>query len=371
MKEWSTRNTYNSFNSFKGLTYYENYKAILAWMDGKGELPPPIECNLDPIAECNLNCSFCIVQRYLKHRRYEIGQMTKLPTEYLYRLVDFLSEWGVKGLCISGGGEPTLHRGMWYLPEYATRKGIKTSVFTNGTKLNSTELAEGLLACQWVAVSIDAANALTYHNIKGKDLFGTVIRGVTKLANLRYMTGSSTNICYKFLIIPDNAGEIYDACLLAKRLGAQDFHARPADIERVDMEYLGDSYDMALIAEQFEACHMEETDTFHVHTVSHKFDPNFHVVHNFTRCLATPIMLPILTDGNAYLCPDRKMEAPFRLGSCYPNPEWSILDWWGSDAHRELIKGVNVCTCSRCTWCAYNEQMERAVLNDGMCLSFP
>jgi len=373
MIEWKSK--YNSFNSDKGLTYYEYYKAIVAWLDGANHLPPPIEVNLDPMAHCNLNCNFCIVQRYLKYNRDEIGEMTKLPTDYMHRLVDFLHEWGVRGLCISGGGEPTLHYGVWHLPEYAVGKGMKASIFTNATMLDNEQLANGLLACQWVALSVDAGDRETYEKVKGKDWFEKVISNIGKLAELRAKKKADTNLCFKFLITPWNMSSIYKACKLAKELGVQDFHARPADLQRKDI-LINDGplgkYQLAtwLISEEFERCHAEETEDFHVYTVTHKFDDELCVKHDFTRCLATPIMLPILTDGNAYLCPDKKMEQSFKLGSAYPNPE-SILEWWGSDKHRELIKGVNIDNCSRCTWGNYNQQIENVVLKDNMNVSFP
>ena len=154
-------------------------------------------------------------------------------------------------------------------------------------------------------------------------------------------------------------------------MGVQDFHVRPVDFERNDIEGHGKlELDRSTILEEFERCHEEETEDFHVYTVTHKFNPNFHVKHDFAKCLATPLVLPILQDGNAYLCVDRKMERPFRLGSCYPKPE-SILTWWGSDYHRDIIKSVDIGLCSRCTWSEYNCQMEEVVLKDKMCLSFP
>lgn len=371
MIEWSDKNKYNSFNSLKGLTYYENYKKIVRWLDyGEDCLPPPIECNLDPIAECNLACYYCVTQRYLRSHREEVGEMQRLPKEYMYRLVDFLAQWGVRGLCISGGGEPSLHKGAWGLPKYAVNKGMDASLFTNVTVM-SDELADNLLSCRWVALSVDAADSETYKRLKGKDMFREVIANISRLTNLREKTKSRVDLCFKILILPENMHSIHRACKLAKELGVQDFHARPADFERRDIEGAKKlELDMPRIQEEFAKCHEEETASFRVYTVTHKFDPEFHVKHDFERCLATPLVIPILTDGNAYLCVDRKMESGFRLGSCYPDPE-KILSWWGSEAHRELIKTVKIEECSRCTWSQYNRQIEEVVLKDGMCSAFP
>lgn len=368
--EWSNKSKYNSFNSMKGLTYYGNYKQIMAWMGKETDyLPPPVECNLDPVAECNLNCYFCITQRYLRTHREEVGEMRTLPTEYILKLVDFLAKWGIRGLCISGGGEPTLHKD---LPEVIlhAKDRIDVAVVTNAT-LITDKLAEALMECRWVALSIDAVDWDTYNTIKGKPYFDKAVAGISKLAQLREQTNSKVDLCYKFLVLPENQRQIFEACKLAKELGVQDFHARPVDFERDDIEgHKQLNIGKNTVEEQFAKCHELENNNFHVYTVTHKFDPGFHVKHDFEKCLATPLVIPILQDGNAYLCVDKKMEEKFRLGSCYPNPE-RILTWWGSKEHRQMIESVNIDQCSRCTWSQYNRQIEEVVRKDNMCLSFP
>lgn len=369
--EWTDENKFNSFNSFKGLTYYENYKNIVSWMNKETDkLMPPVECNLDPVAECNLNCYFCITQRYLRTNRAEVGEMRTLPTEYMLRLVDFLTEWGVRGLCISGGGEPSLHKDIHKVIQHAVDNGMDVAFVTNAT-LITNKLAEALMQCRWIALSVDAADWKTYKTVKGANLFDQMVVNISKLAQLRAKTNSKVDLCFKFLVLPENVDTIYGACKLAKELGVQDFHTRPVDFERGDIKghkQLAISED--IVEEQFARCHEEGTGDFHIYTVTHKYDTKFHVKHDFTQCLATPLLFPVLQDGNAYLCVDKKMEARFRLGSCYPDPE-QILNWWGSIEHRQLIKTVNIDNCSRCTLSQYNRQIEEAVIKDGMCLSFP
>ncbi len=366
--EWT--NQYNSFNSAKGLTYYENYKQISDWMDGAEYLPPPVEVNLDPIARCNLDCYFCIGQRYLKTNPSEASQIPSLPTEFMIKLVDFLSEWGVRGLCISGGGEPTLHKGLPDVIDRAYERQMDVALVTNATQLKGN-LVHNVLQCRWIALSVDAGDAKTYLNVKGAHRFDEVIRNIKNLADINKQYINKTDLCYKFLILPENVQSISDACRLAKSLGVQDFHIRPVDFERSDIEgHKKLVFNRELIEEQFKLCHEMETDDFHVYTVTHKFDKDFHVKHDFTQCLASPLILPILSDGNGYLCVDKKMEDKFKLGSAYPDPE-KILKWWGSDGHRRLVKKVNIDKCSRCTWSVYNSQISEVVQKDGMCLSFP
>jgi MoaA/NifB/PqqE/SkfB family radical SAM enzyme len=296
--------------------------------------------------------------------------MRKLPMDYMFDLVDFLADWGVRGLCISGGGEPSLNEGAWTLPSYAVEKGMDAAFVTNAVYMPDI-LMENLLECRWVALSVDSATPETYHKVKGKPRFDKVVKNITDLALKRQRLGSKVDLCFKMVILPENSGEIYEACKMARELGVQDFHVRPVDFQRKDIEgHKALELNRKLVEEQFEKCHELETNDFHVYTVTHKFDEGFHVKHDFEKCLATPLIIPILTDGNAYLCVDKKMEAEYRLGSCYPNPE-NILTWWGSEAHRQMIERVNIDSCSRCTWSQYNAQMAEVVEQDGMCLSFP
>src|SRR3990167_3724279 len=171
--EWAERNKYSSFNSYKGLAYTSQYRQILDWMDRADYLPPPVECNLDPIAECNARCYFCVTQRYLRDNRSEVGPMRMLSKDYMYRLTDFLADWGVKGLCISGGGEPSLNEGSHGLPSYALSKGMDVAFVTNGSHVPQ-ELAENLLACRWVSFSVNAALPETYLRIFGVNQFAKV-----------------------------------------------------------------------------------------------------------------------------------------------------------------------------------------------------
>ena len=368
--EWNKANTYSSFNSFKGLTYFDNYKKIMAWMRRETDyLPPPVEVNLDPFAECNNRCYFCVGQRYLRANRVEVGEMRSLPLDYMMRLVDFLAGWGVRGLCISGGGEPSLHPEIDQVIVRARARGMDVAFVTNMVRQDEW-LAEALLACRWVAMSVNAPDATVYKRVMGTDHFHEVIDNIEHLAKLRQERHSKVDLCFKYLLLPENVHGIFDACNLAKSLGVQDFHVRPVDFEREDIKgHKALRFDKALIEEQFEKCHEIETPEFRVFSVTHKFDSEFHVKHDFDRCLATPLVLPILTDGAAYICVDKKMESDFKLGDAFPNPE-QILDWWGSEEHRSKIESVDVNRCSRCTWSSYQKQIE-AIEGDTMCLAFP
>ena len=104
------------------MTYYEHYKKIVGWLEGKNELPAPIEASLDPISACNNRCYYCNSQRYLED---EPLQLKRWGRDYMEDLLITLSVWGVKGFCWGGGGEATLNI---RLPEM-TKMGVGSSFF--------------------------------------------------------------------------------------------------------------------------------------------------------------------------------------------------------------------------------------------------
>jgi len=363
MTEWSKKNVYNSFNSMKGLCYTDSYKKIAKWFDRKGDLPPPIEVSIDPISSCNLDCYYCNSQRYIGGDE-KVRKMTK---QYLQDLIKKLDNWGVEGYCFGGGGESLTNMNVWTLPAYIAGLGRQSAVVTNGTIMNNT-LSKELLYCRWVGFSVDASDAKTYESIHRVDKFDVVTQNILALVERRRSEGwSKCEIAFKFLVLPENYDKIHHACKFAKGLGVDDFHVRPVDLQRKDFRGTPVDFDMEVIENQFELCHAEETENFHVYTVKHKYDKEFHVKHDFDRCLASPLVVQCCTDGNVYVCVDHRMEEKYKL--CSQN---NIVQYWGSDKHRDLLNSIKPCEdCSRCTWSEYNKQVVEVAGKDRMCIAFP
>jgi len=375
-KEWKDK--YNSFNSDKGLTYLEShYKPITNWWQNGGNLPAPIELSLDPGHVCNFKCGHCNAQRYLINNPDEVPADKRIMTkEHLKSLIDFASEWGVRGVCIGGGGEPLMNRNVWDLPSYIVQKGMKPSYATNGSLINDS-IAEEMMNCRWVGVSLDSGTRDVFEKVHGVDMFDRVVTNLELLVNKKKETGSKIDISYKFLIRPDNWQDLYTACKLAKDIGVRDFHARPVDLERRDYKSaIKLNYDIDSIQDIFRKCHdLEVDDKFRVFTIMHKFDPEFRVTHGFSKCCSSPLMLQACSNGSVYVCADHRLEDRFKLCEHYPDPN-KIKDYWGSEKHRKLLNSINVDKeCGRCTYGVYAVQCEKLAMgtkeSDPMCLDFP
>jgi MoaA/NifB/PqqE/SkfB family radical SAM enzyme len=364
MQEWSKKNEFNSFNSWKGLLYADWYKAVI-----KGEFLPPVEASLDPIHQCNLLCEHCNAQRYL----FDPGlKERRMPDDHLMNLIQFLGKWGVKAVCFGGGGEPTLHTKLAEAIKLTTSLGMEASVATNGTLIDD-HLLNFLKLCRWVGISLDAATPETYLIGRHKDLFATAIKNMTLLVNEIKKAAVACEVAYKFLICDYNQQEIYKACKLAKEIGIRDFHARPADFSHQGMgvKKKPTHYDRDFILEQFEQCHLLEDDHFRVFTVLHKFDDHLQPRKDFSQCYAAPLCIQLCADGKVYFCPDTRQKDEFLLGRHYPDPE-KILEIWGQARHKEMVFGNSPGLCqTRCTFAPYHRQCENLFTgNDPMCWRF-
>ena len=98
---------------------------------------------------CNLHCVHC----------YTNSEACRYPGELdwgqMRSVVDDLAGYGIPSLLISGG-EPLVHSRFFDLVEYATEKGLKLTISTNGTLLNPEKverLAESNVA--YVGISLD------------------------------------------------------------------------------------------------------------------------------------------------------------------------------------------------------------------------
>jgi len=360
--EWSTSNKLNPFNSYKGLTWYEShYKPISKWWDGEGALPPPIEVSFDCCHDCNFKCFCCNSQKHTNKGKGRMGR------DKMRETLELLARMGVRGICFGGGGEPLMNRDLWHFPEELAELGLESAVATNGS-LFTKKTVEEFMCCTWVAVSVDASTDETFHKVHGVNKLQQVLSNIRLLVEAKKRTCSKVLISYRFLITPANWFEVNSACRVARSLGVDVFHARPADLERKDFKGIVADYDILEINNRLTECHLLETDTFKVITATHKFNNQFKVFHSFKNCVASPLVLQVCADGNSYVCPDHKLEDRFKL--CETK---DILVYWGSVKHRDLLKGINVKEeCSRCTWTPYQEQIEKLAMGDDpMHLSFP
>jgi MoaA/NifB/PqqE/SkfB family radical SAM enzyme len=93
--------------------------------------------------------------------------------------MDDLSKWGIRLLVIDGG-EPLCRQDLLDIVKYASSKGIRTTIGSNGTLIDEAMARRMLDAgVRAVAISVDAADASTHDSFRGvSGAFEQTIRGM-------------------------------------------------------------------------------------------------------------------------------------------------------------------------------------------------
>ena len=121
--------------------------------------------------ECNLSCRHCYASRF--------SGLPELSTEEALRVVEGVSEIGVRHLSITGG-EPTLREDLPKLVIEAQERGLHVSVFTNALRLTDGLMKFLAKRDVEVRVSIDGVSEESFTKIRGPYL-RLVLEKVEKL----------------------------------------------------------------------------------------------------------------------------------------------------------------------------------------------
>ncbi|WP_456474510.1 radical SAM protein [Candidatus Pyrohabitans sp.] len=152
---------------------------------------------------CNLVCRHC----YLGDKA-----AIDLPRELAFKAVEEFSSFGWKLLIT--GGEPLLSPYFWELVSYASKRGIRVVVLTNGTLLEAKarKLAEHVHEVQ---VSLDGMRQ-GHEALRGEGSFEATLRGIGAAA--KYMRVSVATMIHR-----ENLQEFPQLERLVKSLGVEEW----------------------------------------------------------------------------------------------------------------------------------------------------
>jgi MoaA/NifB/PqqE/SkfB family radical SAM enzyme len=341
--------------NIKGMLWTKYYEAI----EHNLPLPPPVAISLDLTDICNLRCYWCNSKR----------MKNILSFEYVKELVDILHIWGVKGVCLGGGGEPCLNSYLGKIAKYITSLDMDVGIITNGTELTK-DLADILVDnSKFCSVSLDSATKETWMKLKGLDE-----RQYNKLrSNIAYLCkiakDKRVDTTAKFLVVPENQYEIYQFVLLAKNIGFKSVLIRPADLSSANNPITEKKvFDVAKINEQLLKAKDLESSDFRIYPNfgRQKEDGFYSPKNTFKKCYASPIHVMCLANKYAYICANHKWEDRFKLCKSL-----DIVKYWNSKEHRELLRSIIPCRdCRRCSFGNYN-QMAELYLDDIIIRNIP
>jgi len=162
---------------------------------------------------CNLRCIHC------RASATELSSPKDLSTHAALGIIDQIAE-AYNPILVLSGGEPLYRSDIFQLAGYATEKGLRVALATNGTQVTK-EVARMIVdaGVKRVSISLDGADAVTHDSFRGiPGAFDAAVQGLRNLKTL----GMSVQI--NMTIARHNANQLPDVLQLAKSLGADALH---------------------------------------------------------------------------------------------------------------------------------------------------
>lgn len=310
---------------------------IDAWR--RGRKPYPVTVEIDVCNLCNHKCPECTFS-------YLVNKSTELLTYGVaMRLIDELSMLGVKAVTFSGGGEPLLYgeERLTCLMARARQRGMDVALITNGSKWTSSAF---LGMCEWIRVSLDAYDEMTFKWFHGKseDEFHRVEGNLRHMASLKLnRLGHGLKTCTLGIggltdSYSVDRGDVLKMSEFCSGIPGVDYvQFRPMVLNRT--KDLSGGYDAQQIPELMdqieEAQRRFNREDFRVICSEDKYRALATEDHekHYERCHGSFLQCCVGADGNVYICCHWQGEEAKSLGNLY---EQSFADIWHGDRAHEL-----------------------------------
>ncbi len=141
----------------------------------------PITADVFITDYCNNKCPLCTFERYGKHNnKYMTFEHFK---EYASRLI----ELGIKGIILTGGGEPTLNPDFDLICSWLNKNNINYGVNTNFNIYKEINPV-------YLKVSLDAWDKQSYIDLRGVDRYEQVINNIKNYSNYKIQNQLNTQL---------------------------------------------------------------------------------------------------------------------------------------------------------------------------------
>ncbi len=128
--------------------------------------------------KCQCHCIHCFLGPQLNKGTNELNR------DKIYSLIERAKHLGFMEICFFGG-EPLLHEGLLDFIRFSSRRGLLTTIFTNGILLTHKKVRElkesGLYQCN---VSVDSASPERHDDLRGyAGCFEKTVEGIRHLSD--------------------------------------------------------------------------------------------------------------------------------------------------------------------------------------------
>ena len=343
------------------------------------QIRPPFMVSYSITKECNLKCKHCYSESV------DQPAPDELTTEEAFRLMDDLSRWGI-GLLIIDGGEPLCRDDLLDIVKYASSRGIRTTIGSNGTLIDQ-EMARKMVEAgvMSVAISVDGADAQTHDSFRGiSGTFEETFKGIEACRNaglpfqfnmvIRKETLPQLKDMLRLALDSSaNAAEVFDLVAAGRAKQECQSQVLSNDERKGVMEWLAQYQEEYPLIIRVPACPMYPLTLQRKHIQPAHFSADMlrRIPYYDRGCAAGMPMGYVMIQCNGEVNPCMLLQV--ELGNVR---EQNIVSIWEDSPilatlrHRELLKGeCGDCsykvTCSGCRGRAYEETGDMMAADPG------
>ncbi len=300
----------------------------------------PVVVEFDPTTACQFACPDCI--------NFSLLNKGQIAPQRTLELIEEFQKSGVQAIIFIGGGEPLAHTGIPDPIVRAHELGISVGLTTNGLLVGQYLDAIAKHA-EWTRVSVDAATPETFSIFRPSHIprsFEEVTENIKALSQVK-----QGHLGFSFLMQErhlangetiTNCHEVYDAAVLAQKLGTDYFEYKPMVDKYHNLIPFSDKIRQSLL-EQLSALNGLNTEDFQViapGSINHLLNtvkPG--QPKQYTTCPMLELRT-VVTPTGIYPCPYKRGHEDEKIG------ELNVLfdEYWRSQERIQRARSVNPST---------------------------
>ena len=306
----------------------------------------PISVEIHPSTNCNHACPGCIYSI----KELSQGQKHNFDMKLFPQLLKDMKTLGVKGVNLSGGGEPLCHPKCNEMLEELHKSGFDVGLITNGAMMKDPSIP--LKYCQWIRFSIDAGSDDVYKEMHGHVAdFEKTLEIIKATIDIKKHIGSNTTVGISYLLTPSNYLDVIPAINIFKKIGVDYLQIKPIILFPEDRLNLSFIFWEKEIFNLLSTVQSYSTDTFKVMTISHKFNELIKYEKTgipFKKCYGHALFPTITSDGAVLTCCFKLNDYNNGLKNGFYGKitkDNSLLDIWKTNYRFEQGEKVNTRFC--------------------------
>jgi len=279
---------------------------------GEGEL---LTVHLMPQNLCNHSCEFCSYRMVDNKNSEAFDEGKHLPWDDMRKLLFDLYALNVRGIELTGGGEPLAYPDIRELLAALGRFNFAVGLVTNGTlldrvgsRLGEKDAAVELLAkagLRWARVSVDAGRAETYARTRQapEAHFERAWETVWRLSRAREEFHAEFKVGVGFVLTNENISEVYEFVAHAKESGADNVRLSLTFADS-HLDYFRDKVKLKLAVGDSVRAEEDFSDkTFAVHNmIPTRYWEQEHPTQKYKRCPTKDVLCVVEGEGKVYSC---------------------------------------------------------------------